>query len=291
VEKDAAPPSVWSLDGTVDGPLVVGRTLFFEAVAKAGEPGSRVRGVWIKRTSPAGSSVGLGYSYDILGQLLTRRGPNHRLVRVPQDETVPDLVADIRERARSAGLAVPDPQSEPGVAQGQAPPEATAKDRAAVLVAAIDAIAADEGLVVWFFFDNPTVTVSDSARLAMEGFVAAALVRPHVRLVIAGFETYLLSGEQFDTATPAEGNRLPGLVVEVIGGGFRREDILDVLRLAAEDLAPSRPGGNDRDFAYAARRALFGIRPVNGIYADEALEKVTEGLRPDLELLRDPGGG
>ena len=118
------------------------------------------------------------------------------LVRVTQDEIIPDLVADIRARARLTGLHIPDPVNEPGVAPGQAPPETTAKDRAAILTAAIEAAAGPNDLVVWFYFDTPTVPLSESARLAFEGFVDAALVQPHLRLVIAGFENAAPSGRR-----------------------------------------------------------------------------------------------
>ena len=287
VKADIAPTTLWSLDGTVTGPLVIGRGLFFEAISSAGEPGSRVRGVRIKRRQIEAGSVGLAFSHDMLEMLLPRRGPSHRLVRVTQDGTVTDLVAAIRRRCRRSGLAVPEPENEPGVAEGQAPPETTAKDRAAVLAAAVEAVAAADDLTIWFFFDNATGTFTETARLALEGFIDAALVQPHLRLVIAGFETLPLPGLEFGTASPPEGDRSPGLVVEFIGG-FRRADILDFLTLASRDLT------GDVDIAamnQAADRALVGLADFNGLYADEHLATVSERLLPDLELLRSQGGG
>jgi V8-like Glu-specific endopeptidase len=287
VTKDVAPTTLWSLDSTITGSLVVGRGLFFEAVSSAGQEGSRVRGVRIKRRVIDAGSVGLAFSHDMLEQLVARRGPSHRLVRVTQDEIVQDLVAEIRRRCRLNGLALPEPENEPGVAEGQAPPETTAKDRGAVLAAAVEAISAGSGLTVWFFFDNPSVTLSESARLALEGFIDAALVQPHLRLVIAGFETLPLPGLEFATASPPEGgDRSPGLVVEFVGG-FRRADILDLLTLASRDLT------GDVDIAamnQATKRALVGLKDFNGMYADEDLAKVSERLQLDLEVLRDTGG-
>jgi hypothetical protein len=287
VRKDIAPPTLWSLDGTSTGSLVVGRGLFFEAVSKAGEAGNRVRGVRIKRRAIEAGSVGLAYSHEVLEQLLARRGPAHRLVRVTQDEIVPDLVAEIRRRCRLSGLDLPEPENEPGVAPGQAPPETTAKDRGAVLAAAVEAFSAAEGLTIWFFFDNPTITLSESARLSLEGFIDAALVQPHVRLVIAGFETMPLPGLEFATASPPEGDRSPGLVVEYVGG-FRRVDIVDLLTLASRDLT------GDVDLTAmdeAADRALAGLTDFNGLYADEDLATVSDRLRDELELLRNEGHG
>jgi Trypsin-like peptidase domain len=287
VTRDVAPTMLWSLDSTITGSLVVGRGLFFEAVSSAGEPGSRVRGVRIKRRALDTGSVGLAFSYDMLEQLLARRGPSHRLVRVTQDEIVPDLVAEIRRRCRLNGLALPEPENEPGVAEGQAPPETTAKDRGSVHAAAVEAIAADSGLTVWFFFDNPSVALSESARLALEGFIDAALVQPHLRLVVAGFETLPLPGLEFATASPPEGDRSPGLVVEFVGG-FRRTDILDLLTIASRDLTD---GVDMNAMNQIANRALVGLADFNGIYADELLATVSDRLRLDLELLRDQGNG
>jgi V8-like Glu-specific endopeptidase len=288
VKADTAPTSLWSLDGTPAGPLVVGRSLLFDAVAKAGEASSRVRGVRIKRRAIDSGSAGLAFTHDILEQLLPRRGPNHRLVRVTQDEIVPDLVADIRRRIRLKGIAVPEPPDEPGVAPGSAPPETTAKDRAAVLAVEVETLAAAEELIVWFFFDNPSITLSESSRLAFEGFVDAALVQPHLRLVIAGFETLPLAGQEFGGATPPEGDRSPGLVVEFIGG-FRRSDLLDLLSDASRDLTDSAP--NIGLIENAADLALLNLPDFNGLYADDLLSTVSERLRPQLELFGAAGGG
>ena len=61
----------------------------------------------------------------------------------------------------------------------------------------------EQDLTIWFYFDNPTIPVTESSRLALEGFVDAALVKPHLRLVIAGFETLPLPGQEFSGPLPA----------------------------------------------------------------------------------------
>lgn len=287
VKVDTAPTSLWSLDGTTAGPLVVGRSLFFDAISKTGEASSRGRGVRIKRRAINAGSSGLAFSHDILEQLLSRRGSNHRLVRVTQDEIVPDLVADIRRRTRLKGLAVRDLPDAPGVAPGSAPPETTAKDRAAILAVDLEALAAADDSIIWFFFDNPTITLSESSRLAFEGFVDAALVQPHLRLVIAGFETLPLPGQEFAVALPPEGDRSPGLVVEFIGG-FRRSDVVDLLTDASRDL--THTDANIGVIENTADLAMLNLPNFNGVYADELLPTVSERLRPHLELFRAAGG-
>src|SRR5262249_58401557 len=120
-----------------------------------------------------------------LGHVLNRRGVRHRLVRLLFEEFVGDAVGDIRERVRKAGLPLPEPPA----ARGAAAPEGAARDRAALLAAAIDAAAAAADRTVWFFLDNPSVTVSEDLRLTLDGFVNAVLAQPRLRLVITGFET------------------------------------------------------------------------------------------------------
>ena len=287
VKKDTTPPTLWSLDGTVTGQLVVARDLFFEAIAAAGETSKRVRGIRIKRKEIDAGAAGLAFSHDILEKLLPRKGPNHILVRVTQDKIVPDLVADIRRRVRLKGLTIPEPATEPGVALGQAPPETTAKDRAAILAAAIEAAAAATDQTIWVFFDNPTVALTEAARLAFEGFVDAALVQPHLRLVIAGFETLSLSGQEFAGASPPEGDRSPGLVVEFLGG-FRRSDLLNLMTRASQELT----GTTDQPTLEAAvTRALVNLENFNDTYADEQLATVDQRLRLDLEVLRGQAAG
>jgi hypothetical protein len=142
--------------------------------------------------------------------------------------------------------------------------------------------------VVWFYFDNPTVPLSESARLAFEGFVDAALVQPHLRLVIAGFETLPLPGLEFASASPPEGDRSPGLVVEFIGG-FRRADVLNELTRASRELR-----GQEVDLTQLgafADAALVNLQDFNGVYGDELLTTVTDRLRPALQVLKQPGGG
>jgi hypothetical protein len=286
VAEDRAPTTLWSLDGTPDGQLVIGRGDFFRAVAVAGDPARRVRGVHVKRRVVEAGSAGLSFSADVLEQLLARRGLEHRVVRVTQEEAVADLVADIRRRAAISAIHVPEPHGEPGVALSAAPPETTAKDRAAVLASALNNVAASQGLIVWFFFDNPRISVSESARLAFEGFVGAALAQPQLRLVIAGFETLPLPGEEFRSPSPvSEGP--PGLVVETIGG-FRPIDVKEVLSVASRELT----GAIDvTAIEWATKTALVNVPHMNEVYDDDQLPIVTERVRNTLKVFAAQGGG
>jgi hypothetical protein len=286
VEADIAPRTLWSLDGTENGALVVGRDLFFDAIAEAGGDGSRVRGLRIKRRDLSAGTTGLAFSYEILARLLIRRGPGHTSVRITMDGFATDLVEEIADRVRSAGLPVQAPAAPPGVSSGTAAPEAVARDRATTLAGTIEGAAAAAGRIVWLFFDNPSAAFSEPARLAFEGFVAAALVQPHLRLVIAGFETVSLPGQEFTAPSAALGAGPPGLVVEYLGG-FRRSDVLDFLTRALEDLTGRQPTLATID--QIADEALGSLESFNGIYPEAGLETVVTIAR--ARLLAHSGGG
>lgn len=282
VRADVAPRTLWSLDGTTSGRLVIGRGRFFQAIAAAGDEGSRVRGVRVKRAAIGLASTGLAFSLDILEQLLVRRGPEHRLVRITMDQVVDDLVTDIRRRVRLGGLDLPEaPAGHAGVAPGQAPPATTIRDRAEQLASAIETAAVRLGTTVWLFIDNPTVSLTEDARLTLESFVGAALTRAHLRLVVAGLETVTLPGLEFTDPPASEVDRAPGLMVEYLGE-FRRSDVLDLLTVASRELTGAV---NDMALAWATDRALLDLDNVNGLYDPAQLATVAERLRDDLALI------
>jgi len=285
VEKDIAPTTLWSLDGTASGAFVIGRDLFFQAVAAARE-GSRVRGLRIKRRDLNAGTTGLAFSHEILTQLLTRRGLGHTLVRITFDEFVTDLVQEIRRRVQAAGLSLQVPAVPPGVSLGAAAPEGAARDRAANLAGTIEGAAAATGHTVWLFFDNPSVALSEPARLALEGFVAAALVQQHLRLVIAGFETVPLPGQEFAAPSAALGVGPPGLVVEYLGG-FTRGDVLDFLTRASQDLTGQPP--LPAMIGQTADEVLASLSDFNEFYREADLEAAVTELRSRLRLQH--GGG
>jgi Trypsin-like peptidase domain len=285
VRSDVAPPTLWSLDGTPKGTLVIGRNAFFQAVAAAGEEGSRVRGVRIKRTDVSSSSTGMSFSHNVLEQLLTRRGAAHRLVRIAQDRIVEDFAGEMRRRLSQSGLHVPEP-SAAQAGEGPHRSPATITEDAVRLAAATEAAAAAAAAIVWVFIDNPMIALTDGARLTLESFVGAALTKPHLRLVIAGLETVAFPGAEFVGPPPTGKDGRPGLAVEFLGD-FRRADILDLLTLASKDLT----GRTDPDkLAWIADLVLARLDNVNGLYSPNLLPTVNERLRPVLQLFAAGAG-
>ncbi|WP_395244821.1 trypsin-like serine peptidase [Agromyces sp. MMS24-K17] len=278
VAAGIAPKALWRLDGQTHR-LVIGRDLFAAAVAEAGRDGSRVRGIRLKRRNPAsGDETGFGFSSELLQELLLRRAGSHVLVRVPLDESVDDLLADVADRARDVGLDAGDRRG-----------AGTPRDRADRLAEALDRSAADDGRIAWFFTDNPSLQLTESARAQLEAFVAACLERPRLRLVIAGLETIPLAGLEFSSAAAAGGDGPAGMVVDYLGG-FTADDVRACCTLAYDELTGDHQSAVIDAFVVAA---TAGLANVNGVYASVDLAEVSKRLLrllPAIEPKATRGG-
>jgi V8-like Glu-specific endopeptidase len=282
IERDVAPSVLWSLDGTTGGPLVVGRDLFFEAVAASARPTSRVRGVRVKRRDVSQGTTGLAFSLEMLMQLLARNPGAHRTIRINFEPPYGDLINEIRRRARIAGLDIPEIEASAGTRAGETTLEATANERARSLVAQLNLAAERDGRLLWCLFDNPPVGLTDAERFAFEAFVGAALKQPQLRLVLAGFETIPTPGEEFANAGMADEEGSPGLVVEYFGV-FNRGDVEQLLTRACQDF------GVPVDAAVIADRTnqiLQGLNHVNGQYSVAELRTLSERAVEHLEHFR-----
>lgn len=283
IQKDISPTELWHLDGRSDR-LVIGRDLFVRSVAEASKDITRVRGIRVKRTDSG--ETGLGFSYRILDELLLRQGGAQLAVRVPVGDAVPDLMVDITQRVEASGLPVTEPPSPGGVDPVQAAPEAAARDRADRLALTVNEAAAKLGRTVWFFFDGPSGRMSDPTRLHLEGFIAACLTLPRVRVVVAGLETVRLAGLEFAAPDVAGGEGPAGLVVDYLVG-FTQADLQDCLTRAAAELTQAvDPIVIDSQVDLA----LQGLDQFNQRYAAKDLGAVVNRLQPYLALLRARGG-
>jgi hypothetical protein len=234
VDRDIAPPAPWSLDGTAHGPLVIGRDLFFEAVAGATGPTSRVRGVRVKRRDVSQGSTGLAFSLEMLKLTLARNPGTHRTLHVTFDAPIADLFDEIRRRAAAVNIDVLAAEAGAGARVGETTLEANFNDRAATLAAQLNAVAESSQQLIWCLFENPLAGLGDAEHLAFEAFLAAALRQPRLRVVATGFETISTPGEEFSNAGVANTDGAPGVVVEYFGL-FDRRDVEQLLTRACAD--------------------------------------------------------
>ncbi len=280
IERDVAPSILWSLDGTTGGPLVVGRDLFFEAVAAATRPTSRVRGVRVKRRDVNQGTTGLAFSLEMLMLLLARNPGAHRTIRINFEPPYTELINEIRRRARIAGLDISEVET--GTGAPETTPEAALNDRARSLATQLNLAVERDAQLLWCMFDNPPAGLTDADRFALEAFIGAALKQPQLRLVLTGFETVPTPGEEFANASMADADGAPGLVVEYFGL-FNRRDVEQLLTRACQDfgLAVDAAVISDR-----TNQILQGLNHVNGQYSVAELITLGERAVSHLEHFR-----
>jgi hypothetical protein len=262
--------------------LVIGRDFFFEAVAAAAQPVSRVRGVRVKRNDVGQGTTGLSFSLDLLGLTLRRNPGAHRVIRIGFEPPYGDLIDDIRLRAGLRGLEIPPVAAGAGAAPGQTTLEASINDRARTLAMQLNAAADSNAQLLWFAFDNPPVGLTEGERLSFEAFIGAALRMPRLRLVLAGYETIASPGEESDSPADANVDGPPLLLVEHLGL-FQRQDVKQLLDRACRDfgLEPDAGEINGR-----VDEILLGLNSINGQYSTGDLETVRDRAVRDLEYFR-----
>jgi hypothetical protein len=281
IESDVAPPMLWSLDGTPQGPLVIGRDVMFEAIAAAAVPTSRVRGLRVKRFDVGQGTAGLAYSFEMLDRVLRRNPGAHVLIRLAFEPPYRDLLDDIRLRLTQAGL--PLPPTAPTAGPAGSTPDVSLNDRMRMLASDTNTAAEQAGKLVWLCFDNPPAGLPDAVRFAFEAAVAAALEQPRLRLVLIGYETISTPGKEFASAGEAAGEGPPGFVVEYFGR-FRRSDVEQLLSRACADfgLAPEPAA-----IATRADQILQGLASTNGEYSTNDLKTVAERAVQHLVYFQD----
>lgn len=262
VESDSSPEFLWSLDGAVGSPIVLAREDFFRGYHAARLDDSRIRGVWVKRADPLDENAGLGFTFEILTRLAAR-SPQAEVVRVTLDRLVEDLPNDIARRLTQAGYPTPDIAAVDGVADNHTQLEAVNADRGRRAATAADAAARTQNVRLWLYIDHPTVAFRDADRWAFDGFISQALLLPHLRLVLAGFEAVQVPGEVFQTAAEGETIGRAGLFVEYLDG-FRSSDVRLLFERALEDLSI----------------------PLETSQIDELVARATEGVEMDGAIYR-----
>lgn len=283
IARDIAPVDLWHLDAEPDE-FIIGRDTFLTAIAAAGTEHTLVRGVHVKRVKLAeGVDRGLGYSHRILEDLLLRRGGAHTIVTVPLDASTGDLVSDIGHRVEAAGFTLPATATAAPSDASPATMESGSNNRARLLAQAIDLAAEAAGRTVWFFVDNPAVPLAEVDRLQLEAFVAACLVLPRIRLVIAGLETVRFAGQEFSSAAAAKAGVEPGLVVEYLGG-VKRDDVRNFLSLVHRDLTGKQDPGL---VEFILGPLLIAFEAEGGVYADADLPGILKQLHYYVADLRE----
>lgn len=274
LDSDRPPRTLWSLDGTLGGHLVIGQQRFVEAVNAVVEGDApQLRGLWIKRAD-TGRDEGLSFAYAMLCATLAAHEAADRTIRIPTGLEVSDLLADVHRLA----FGTAGGSSRGGVRRDETTAVAHDDDRARALADAMQAKAAEEGRRWWLHFDNPPSGLREETQIQLEHLVEEALVRPDLRLVLSGFETYDLGPRLFASAAEARAANQPGLVGQYLQP-FRRSEVAATVQ-AMDDALGLGWTGAARDLIVA--RALAGVPELaHHIYDRSHLPTVAERLREE----------
>lgn len=286
VANDIAPTTIWSLDGRIDGQLVLGRDDFFIALAEAGKSATSVRGIKVKRTDAAGDLSGIPFTFALIEQVLCRPATPPFLVRISFDAAVGDLPGEILRRARLSGLDTGELLTQDGVAPGETAPEAVEADRGRRAATLVNSAAAAADRLAWIFIEHPSVIFTETPRYALEAFIDQALRLPNLRLVVAGFEAVALPGTEFQTLEAAGRSPTPGFLVDYLRG-FSRQDVVNLVdRALAELHIETGPGWS----AGVTTAAVAGVPRELGRYARAHVQTVVERVRESLREAANGGG-
>ncbi len=274
--NDRPPAHLWSLDGSPEGHIIIGRAAFFDPLVVIIEGcAPNLRGIWTKRMDTS-RSEGLGFGFRLLDAFLSAHDLAQDRIRLTTGAETDDLIAHLHAQVFGADG---DLAAHPGVASGQTTSVATDAERAQALADQLQARATERGRPLWVYFENPPSGLSQDAQIQFEHLIDALTRRADLRLVLAGFETYDLAPLQFSHPDEARHASARGLAVEYLGH-FRRSDLVATVRAISDDL--------DLDWGQEMRGRVVAraLRRVPALaaetYATEHLPSVSAALRDEL---------
>ena len=269
---------LWSLDDSIEGQLIIGRSQFFAGLAKMiEEPGSLLRGIWVRRMDVT-QTTGLSFSFEMLTAFLVNRirpsdtETKHLCFQIPTDLEELDLISMLAREVLGALAA----EAAAGVRNGETSDVAEERDRAMRLAQDLQRRAVDENATFWIFFEPPPDgKLSDAARTQFEHLTEWLVTHRNLRIVLAGFEQYALAPLKFQRPEEADTARRPGLLVDALGR-FTNTDVRVTLEAMLSDL------GNEDNINPVIMDDLIGqvtrqlVDHTTGIYEfDELGEAVT----------------
>lgn len=270
IAADLAPAHLWSVDGHLDGTLVIGREALFTAFAKLGERGSTYRTLRVRRLDPAQGGEGLGYTVSLVQKLIQRRTDGHSAITLGWPQVLQqdfDVIARLAQLALARGLAVPAPDA----AGSAADPAGSAR----TLLRALDEAAATTGETLWIVIEHsPTPLGGQTA--ALEALASEIPLWPNMRLVLVGNESVSLAGPEFRVSDIGASD-LPGVALVEYIRPFERGAIEAFIDLIHKDFVGEKPSARQR--AIWTDHVLNGLTETSGSYALADLPEVARRLR------------
>lgn len=230
-EADKPPNYLWSLDGSLDSHLVIGRDRFFDAITAILEGQSQIRGIWIQRTEHD-ESTGLTFGFTLLEQFLKLHATDHRAVRLSPESGTPDLIELlISETERVIGpLNLGAARS--GVRADETTQTASDDDRARQVLSAISRKMEKTDDIFWLYVEPAPSRLTRTPQAQLEQILDYARRQSHIRIVVAGYEVDRLFASDFARFSDLDAARQStrsGVLLEMLRD-FRIEDVRGTLR-------------------------------------------------------------
>lgn len=287
LKRDRAPPRyLWSLQDDLDGQIIIGRGVFFEALTHMLEnPAGTLRGIWLRRIDQS-VTTGLSFSLEMLDAFLqNRRLPSdppgaHRTWRIPIGLEDTDPIQDIARQVLGAQAAA----AHAGVRPGETSGTATDRARAGDLLEDIQRRAAAAGRTEWLFFEGPPEgALSERAQKQFEALAEQSIPLANLRLILAGFEQYRLPVVLYETVAAGRADRRRGLLIDRLDR-FDLADVKVTLRaMHASLLNDDNPAPNK--ISDMADEIVRNVPSENGFYAFAELERVSRRIQSRFRLL------
>lgn len=281
LRHDGRPTYLWSLDGSLDSPLVIGRRALFDALDQmidgSGPGADRLRGVWMRRKQANLDLSGTGFGFDLLRAFLARRQPDALLTRLALQAGDNDLFALFEAAFDTLGLSS---TARAGVREDETTAVAFAADRADALIRAIEAKA---GRPVWIYIDGPKEELSETVVRQLEQVLARLTRSASIRFVLTRMESHRLPLARFETLSEIGELSQPGVFHEYVGD-FGLEDVRITLRAACADLGLGLAEAVIDDIADLAVKGVptaFGLYPSSEL--DAVAQRLVAALRPRVE--------
>jgi hypothetical protein len=284
VAADIWPSYIWSLDGRMDGDVVIGRTDLFRAFAHLGRPDAAYRALWIRREDPTAGTDGLGYSVQLVRALVDRQPRRNRMMVLawPQAGVAQlDPVDHFAAQLRDAGLVGESAGNEAvGIATGETGSATVLRGRVEALLAEVQRSAEQVDEIVWLVIEHAGAGVDKEPLAAAMTLAGLVPRRSRLRVILTGNETQSPFEDEVRVNAVGDNPNADHALVEYIGP-IRRADVAEFIR----NVRRLRDGVTEMDDAlvnHEVDRVLQGLPTTGARYPLAHMPEITARLRSRL---------
>lgn len=283
VRKDLWPDYLWSLDGRLNGTLVIGRADLFTAFSLMARPGSPSRVLRIRREDPTDPGAGLGYSVELVRKLIERQPIGHRALVLSWPQALFDdfdIVKRLGAVAREQQIAGPTAGDDvAGAAEGQTGHATVVKARVESLLGDLATRAEQRGETIWIVVENANFNLGGQV-VSLETLANLVPRWSQLRMVLIGNEAVSLADQEARISDVAAGRQTGLPLVEYLGP-FTRSVVEEFLDRVYSDRMCEALSSNQRKVW--TNKILAGLTDVNNRYPLTNLHTVSDRMRTLLQ--------